>query len=133
MLLVSATHPIGLDASGNLRARLDDDAGGVRLSLAGELDLAVAPILEGLLRDITRDPQVVLILDLGELMFCDLAGLRSLRAAHAAAGGRITVVHVPPSVTRLLLVMDADDPFTVPEPGHGAPDGAARGHRVLGR
>jgi anti-anti-sigma factor len=47
----------------------------VRLRLFGELDLATVPLLESELAKATRE---AIVLDLGELTFIDVAGLRAV-------------------------------------------------------
>jgi anti-anti-sigma factor len=56
--------------------------GVVPLRLLGELDLATAPLLEA---ELERARAQAVVLDLGELTFIDLAGLRAVLAAESQA------------------------------------------------
>jgi anti-anti-sigma factor len=56
--------------------------GGVRIRLRGELDLACAPLLES---ELHRAMGQAIILDLGELSFIDVAGLRTILSAERQA------------------------------------------------
>ena len=56
------------------------DAGGIRVRLRGELDLAGAPTVRERLRRLRERGEPVL-LDLDELEFIDMSGLRVLAAA----------------------------------------------------
>jgi anti-sigma B factor antagonist len=58
----------------------------VRLSLAGELDIASAPVLERAVESVDRP----LVIDLGEVTFMDSTGLRALLLARqqAESGGQ---------------------------------------------
>ncbi len=56
------------------------DAGTVRMRLRGELDLAGAPTLSDRLRTLRERGEPV-VLDLDELQFIDMSGLRALLAA----------------------------------------------------
>ena len=56
--------------------------GGVRIRLRGELDLAGAPLLAS---ELHRAMGQAIILDLGELSFIDVAGLRAVLSAERQA------------------------------------------------
>lgn len=97
--------------------------GGVRLVLAGELDLATTPSLVHQLRRAERSNPATLELDLSEVTFVDVAGLTAMLAAArraGRAGRRLCVSHARPSVRRLfeLTALDqsiellVDSPFT---------------------
>ncbi len=51
------------------------------LRLKGELDLATTPAICGRVSQVAQDPKRVVILDLAELSFVDIAGARALRVA----------------------------------------------------
>jgi anti-anti-sigma factor len=59
---------------------LDDDAGRVRVTLGGELDLFSRPALAHALEHAERSGKDVVV-DLSELSFMDCAGLALVRAA----------------------------------------------------
>src|SRR4051812_6331075 len=76
----------------------------VRITLAGELDLATAAKVEPLLRE---DGAERCVLDLRELTFMDSSGLRLILAAHAAArrdGSTLQIVPGPPAVQRVFQI-----------------------------
>jgi len=80
------------------------DAGRVRLRLRGELDLAGAPTLSGRLRRL-RDCDEPVLLDLDELAFIDMSGLRVLMAAAEEAsrdGWSFAVTRGSAQVRRLI-------------------------------
>jgi len=84
-----------------------DDEGVVRLSVAGELDLATTPQLERTLRRAQVDSPLV-VLDLRELEFTSWCGVRSILAASLCArkaGGRLVVVSGPTEFDRLVAVV----------------------------
>jgi anti-sigma B factor antagonist len=80
------------------------DAGTVRVHLSGELDLASAPKLAETLRRL-REGHEHVVLDLDELEFIDMAGLRVLLTAAEDAsrdGWAFTVTRGSPPVRRLI-------------------------------
>jgi anti-anti-sigma factor len=80
------------------------DAGRVRVRLRGELDMAGAPTVNDRLRRLRERDEPVL-LDLDELSFIDMSGLRALLAAaeEASRDGRsFTVTRGSPQVRRLI-------------------------------
>lgn len=96
------------------------DAVGVRVRLRGELDLAGAPALREALRTL-RERRELVLLDLDELSFIDMSGLRVVMAAAAEAsrdGWAFTVTPGSAQVRRLLAV--------VPLSGQLPRDGSSR-------
>src|SRR3954466_15201239 len=88
-----------------------DDGRVVRLTLSGELDMATAASLELQLQqaEATRPP--VLVLDLSELRFMGVSGLRSIldAARRARRDGRHFVVTNPvPQILRLFELTAID-------------------------
>jgi anti-anti-sigma factor len=86
------------------------DARGVRVRLRGELDLAGAPTLGEALGKLHERRELVL-LDLDELSFIDMSGLRVVIAAAAQAsrdGWGFTVTPGSPQVRRLLALVPLD-------------------------
>jgi anti-anti-sigma factor len=88
------------------------------LDLRGELDLSSV-------QDIPRDdyssrPDLTTVLiDLGELRFCDLTGLRALlafRSIHEAQGRSVEVVRTSPLVRRLMCLCGVTDQLEVRRP-----------------
>jgi anti-sigma B factor antagonist len=109
---MSAMYPITFhERSRLLLGRLEDDAHSARLLLTGELDIATAPALERLMRDLMRDPETAVVLDVSALTFCDLAGLRVLTATYG--GTRISLHGAQPSLERMLELTGAERPVSV--------------------
>lgn len=95
------------------------DLGRIRVRLRGELDLASAPLLGETLRRLRERGESVL-LDLDELAFIDMSGLRAvLAAAEKASGenGAFAVTEGSSQVRRLIALVDLD--------GHLPLDGSA--------
>jgi anti-sigma B factor antagonist len=83
-------------------AREDD---GVRVVLAGELDIGSAPEVEEVLRKVESDGAQTLTIDLRGLTFMDSTGLRMLVAADKRAkdaGRSLRIVRGPAPVQRIL-------------------------------
>jgi anti-sigma B factor antagonist len=83
-------------------AREDD---GVRVVLAGELDIGSAPEVEQVLRKVESDGAQTLTIDLRGLTFMDSTGLRMLVAADKRAkdaGRSLRIVRGPAPVQRIL-------------------------------
>jgi anti-anti-sigma factor len=93
------------------------DAGRVRVRLRGELDLAGAPAVSDCLRRL-RDRHETVLLDLDELAFIDMSGLRAvLTAAEAASsdGGMFAVTRGSAAVRRLIALVRLDGQLPVDE------------------
>lgn len=91
------------------RCEVARDGEVVRITLAGELDLATTPEVEPVLRANGVRQRV---LDLRELTFMDSSGLRLILSAHAAArrdGGILEIVPGPPSVQRVFQICGVED------------------------
>jgi len=85
------------------------EAGRVRLRLRGELDLAGAPAFGEALRQLRRRGEPIL-LDLDQLAFIDMSGLRMVLAAAETAsrdGGGFSVTPGP-QVRRLMTLVAPD-------------------------
>lgn len=81
------------------------DDGIALVSLAGELDLTVAPLLDAALSHVLDDGMRCVLLDLDALEFCDSSGLGALlRASRRVreAGGTCVVAAARGPVQRLL-------------------------------
>jgi len=76
-----ADPPQDAAAPARLQIATDDSPERVLLSLAGELDIASAPLLERAVDDVDRP----LVIDLAEVTFMDSTGLRALLLARQQA------------------------------------------------
>jgi len=88
------------------------------VEVGGELDLASAAQLEQALQLAWRDEPELVVIDLGELYFIDMAGLRVLVEAQQRAGERDTrlaLSHVRRPVRRVLELARIRDLFTIHE------------------
>lgn len=91
----------------SLTASLDRTRDAVVVAVAGELDLATAPILQERITAAQELQPPLLVLDLRELTFMDSTGLRIVLAADSAARRevrRLVVVRGPDSVHRVFLM-----------------------------
>jgi anti-anti-sigma factor len=82
----------------------------VRVRLRGEFDLAGAPTVTERLRSLRERRETVLV-DLDELEFIDMSGLRALLLAVEGAAGEglsFTVTRGSDAVRRLLLLVGVD-------------------------
>jgi anti-sigma B factor antagonist len=94
-----------------LRVRRSDDGRIVRLMLSGELDMATAATLELELQSAEAGQPPVLVLDLAQLKFMGVSGLRSIldAARRARRDGRHFVVTNPvPHISRLFELTAID-------------------------
>jgi anti-sigma B factor antagonist len=101
-----------------LKASLVPEPPCLFLDLRGELDLSC---VDQVPRDeyAARPDLTTVVIDLGELTFCDLAGLRALLAfgrTHEAQGRTVSVVRATPVVRRLMRLCGVDDRLHVPTP-----------------
>jgi anti-anti-sigma factor len=82
----------------------------VRVLLRGELDLAGAPTVSECLRRL-RERRERVLLDLDELVFIDMSGLRAVLAAAEAAssdGGTLAMTRGSAPVRRLIALVQFD-------------------------
>jgi len=100
---IAAPDPTMARDSSRFSCRRFDTAGTVRVAVAGELDMATVPELEGMLRHARADARLV-VLDLRELEFIDSSGVHLLLAATRRAreaGGRLLVARGAALIDRL--------------------------------
>ncbi|MDY7084434.1 MAG: STAS domain-containing protein [Actinomycetota bacterium] len=93
-----AGHTVGFEA------RTDEQAGCVRVTLAGECDLAVRDQLHTILEGAVHASPLVIV-DLAAVDFLDSSGVHGLIVAHheaLARGGRVTVVNPTGAVASVL-------------------------------
>jgi anti-anti-sigma factor len=101
-----------------LKASLIIESPCLFLDLSGELDLCTAKDVPREAYASRRDLTDVLI-DLGELTFCDLSGLRALmtfRRIHEAQGRSVVVVRATPFVWRLMRLCGLTDRLQFAQP-----------------
>jgi anti-anti-sigma factor len=93
----------------------EHDARRVRVRLRGELDLAGVPTVSECLRTL-RERRERVLLDLDELAFIDMSGLRAVLTASEAAsrdGGTFAVTRGSPPVRRLIALIGLDGQLPV--------------------
>ena len=93
------------------------------LALCGELDLSSAKEVPWDVYPSRPDLTMVLI-DLGELTFCDLTGLRALmafRRIHQEQGRSVAVVRANPFIWRLMRLCEVTDRLEYARPANPAP------------
>jgi anti-sigma B factor antagonist len=91
------------------------------LSLAGELDLASAPLLQNEIESPELTTAAMVVLDLQELKFLDSTGLRVLLAAHERSrerGQEFAITRSSQQVQRLLSITRVGEHLrTIASPG----------------
>ena len=89
-----------------LSVRLATEPGRARLHLSGELDLVSKHLLEPVVDQVLviQPPQV--LVDLGQLRFCDVAGARELANAHQRWSGHGLGVALQGAGTAVRQVFD---------------------------
>ncbi|MBU2668449.1 STAS domain-containing protein [Actinoplanes bogorensis] len=107
---------------GRFEARTDEEAGQVRVTLAGECDLAVRDQLHTVLDAAVRTSPLVVV-DLGAVEFLDSSGVHGLIVAHheaRARGGRVTVVNPTGAVASVLDITGVSELLGPPAPRRAA-------------
>ncbi|MEU4427244.1 STAS domain-containing protein [Actinoplanes sp. NPDC024001] len=96
--------------------RIGDSAVGV--ALAGDLDMDTGDVFRTRVFDILNGQlPAAIVLDLRELNFLGVAGVRSLCEAHTIAatyGCALTIGHAPEGVRWLLSMLELDRVFAMP-------------------
>ena len=80
----------------------------------GDIDIAGGPTLEAAI--LSRETTQQIVIDLGDVLFIDSSGLRSLLGASRRAQARDSTVilrSVGPEVTRILQLTGTADQFTI--------------------
>jgi anti-anti-sigma factor len=94
----------------DVEARRDGDV--VRLILRGELDLATVPIVSAKIQEACKANPTALVLDFGELAFCDSSGVREVIAAAdncREQDVKFSVVDTRPNVRRIFEISGLAD------------------------
>jgi len=100
-----------------LSLRFSRNDGHVVIEVAGELDIATAPLLHERLADIIEaQGNLAVVLDLAGLTFIDSSGLTALVTAHkrlAAHGGRLNLTRPCPATRRAIEITGLHRVLTV--------------------
>jgi anti-anti-sigma factor len=99
---------------------VSDRRDGTVLALSGELDLGSSPQLAAALDRLERGGSDRMILDLAELEFIDVTGLRLLLRVHERVsqhGGELVLVNVRAAVHRLLKLTGTTELLAVIQEG----------------
>jgi anti-sigma B factor antagonist len=121
-----------MNLSPGLTVRDVSSAGGHRVLLAGELDIASAPILEAAITGLRDDGTRSIVLDLSELTFMDSTGLRAILAADKLCNGNghdLSLAGANGAVQRLFELTGVIGAlrFEAEDSAGARPDPAARG------
>ena len=115
------------DGSFSISSRRLED--GILVALAGDVDLATAPVVDDELRR-AEESESLILLDLGAVSFMDSTGLRTVISADQRLrerGGSLRILHVPSQVTRLFDLVGISQHLTID--GRVDGDGGAASHR----
>lgn len=96
-----------------LRLEVADDGRGYTLVVVGEIDLTTVNVLEDAVRRAAEAPSATVVIDLREVDFIDLAGVRAIADAHARLDGRLRLLRAPAPVQSVfrLVSVEATLPF----------------------
>ena len=104
--------------SDHLTLGISKRGGTTVVAVAGELDIASAPMLKDAIERAQKDDADDLVVDLRDLEFMDVSGLRVLIRAHQRAeeaGGRLRLANVQEPVTRLLTLTGTNEILSIEE------------------
>ena len=104
--------------SDHLTLGISKRGGTTVVAVAGELDIASAPMLKDAIKRARQDDADDLVVDLRDLEFMDVSGLRVLIRAHQhaeEAGGRLRLANVRESVRRLLTLTGTNEILSIGE------------------
>ena len=90
--------------------------GVITIAVAGELDLATAPLIGATLRRLDSAQPLHVHLDLTGVSFCDAAGLNAFLAADRllrATSGRLTLIRPSPQIRRVLTITQLDEVLAI--------------------
>jgi anti-anti-sigma factor len=97
---------------------IEQRAGGVHVTMSGELDISTAQRLEDDLRRVEADRPELIVLDLQRLSFMDSTGLRLLITADMRArqeGRRVVIVQGNEMVQRVMRLTRLDERLDIVE------------------
>jgi anti-anti-sigma factor len=96
----------------NVEVDLRGPLGIACVHVSGEVDIAAAPQLEGMVRAIVASgAEVSVVVDLADVTFMDMAGIHALIAAQGAlnaAGRTMQVINVRPAIARVMRITGTD-------------------------
>ncbi|GAA2976846.1 STAS domain-containing protein [Actinokineospora diospyrosa] len=98
-----------------LTITVDDQAATAVVSVIGQLDFGTTPELLRAADAVVSSGRAV-VLDLGEVSFCDSSGLSALVRLHkaaVAAGGALTLARLRPQVAATISATALDRLFTI--------------------
>jgi anti-sigma B factor antagonist len=99
----------------DVRTRVLPDAV-IRVSVAGAIDMATAPVLDAALTAaVTRQGAARIEVDFAGVTFCDSIGIAALDRAYATASQRsvpFRLVDVAPAIARVLAIVGLLDALT---------------------
>ncbi|XVV08591.1 STAS domain-containing protein [Actinoplanes sp. CA-131856] len=98
-----------------VNVRGDND---VVVHVAGDIDMATSPALDGVLSDVLLQRPDLLALDLSEVTFFGSAGVHTLVRCHADAdtlGSRVLIERAGPRVTEVLGICGVAGLFGLPD------------------
>jgi anti-anti-sigma factor len=116
-----------------LRLRSHRADGAYMVSLAGEFDLAAVDAVERELRRAEATDAAVVVLDLRELAFMDVSGVRVIVLAQRRLGDRLVVIKATATVHRILEICRLDERLRMIEAPPPALRSATRRHAVATR
>jgi anti-anti-sigma factor len=96
--------------------QIDDQRGWAILALAGEIDIATAPVLDRAFEEVLSSGRTRLAVDLQPVSFMDSTGLRSLISADRRleqSGGSLAIITSAGPARRLLEVAGVIDALQV--------------------
>jgi anti-sigma B factor antagonist len=100
----------------HLKASVRTEPAATVVALSGEIDLASFPVLEQAIDDVRDSAPELVVLDLGELEFMDIAGLRAVLRSDERLrerGKRLAVTSPGYGVRRLLELTQQDEVLDV--------------------
>jgi anti-sigma B factor antagonist len=107
---------MGQAVSSHLTLGISRRGGTTVVAVGGELDIASAPMLKDAIDRARQDDADDLVVDLRDLEFMDVSGLRVLMRAQQRAdetGGRLRLANVRDSVRRLLALTGASEILSI--------------------
>ena len=94
--------------NGTLRVRITNDARHWTVALEGEVDLSNAGVLEQAIGQVEASTAERITIDLRQMHFIDLSGVRAIVNADARLEGRLRLVKGPPAVHSVFRLTGAE-------------------------